>query len=169
MKKKIAIDLPKLFNPHLQYLPQPNLKRLVWYQEGMIQQTFWEACSSGLPCCWVAHRPMSILVLCLVLWMSVCRSSVSSDPFVPIFLLPTLLTFKDKNRPIIVALILLATLYYYMVTLPLIKVEIPTFSTPNIGLQWYFNMQVLTASDRTLESCSSAFDTFWSCLWLFGF
>ena len=72
----------------------------------------------------------------------VCHSSVPSDPFVPIFLLPTLLTFKDKNRPIIVALILLATLYYYMVTLPLIKVEIPTFSTPNIGLQWYFNMQV---------------------------
>ena len=72
----------------------------------------------------------------------VCRSSVSSDPFVPIFLLPTLLAFKDKNRPIIVARILLATLYYYMVTLSLIKVEIPTFCTPNIGLQWYFNMQV---------------------------
>ena len=72
----------------------------------------------------------------------ICRSSVPRDPFVPIFLLPTLLTFKDKNRPRIVALILLATLYYYMVTLPLIKVEIPTFSTPNIGLQWYFNMQV---------------------------
>ena len=29
-----------------------------------------------------------------------------------------------------------------MVTLPLIKVEILTFSTPNIRLQWYFNIQV---------------------------
>ena len=79
-------------------------------------------------------------------WFSVvtvvCRISVPSDTFVPIFLLPTLLAFKDKNRPIIVALILLTTLYYYMVTLPLIKVKIPKFSTPNIGLQWYFNMQV---------------------------
>ena len=74
----------------------------------------------------------------------VFRSLVPSDPFVPIFLLPTLLTLKDKNRPILVALILLATLYYYMVTLPLIKVEIPTFSTPNIGLQWYFKMHVFS-------------------------
>lgn len=71
-----------------------------------------------------------------------CGRSIPSDSFVPLFLLPVLLTLKEKNRPIITAVMLFGTVYYYMVTLPLVNVEIPIFSTPNLGLQWYFSMQV---------------------------
>ena len=69
-----------------------------------------------------------------------CRSSIPSDPFVPIFLFPIILAFRN-NRAIVGSL-LMVIMYYYIVTVPLFRLEIPTFSTPNLGVQWYFSMQV---------------------------
>ena len=74
-------------------------------------------------------------------------SSSSDSAFAPVFLIPIYLSMKNKNKKnnqllLVTLLMTMATLYYYAVTLPHIKFEIPIFSTPNLGVQWYFSMQL---------------------------
>jgi hypothetical protein len=46
--------------------------------------------------------------------------------------------YNPRYSTITKRFMIVATICYYIVTLPIITLEIPTFSTPNIGIQWYF-------------------------------
>lgn len=74
-------------------------------------------------------------------------SPASGDALVPIFLIPLYLTmsqtkrFESKKQPLLISFGLMA-LYYYYVTFSTAQFEIPTYSTPNLGVQWYFSQQM---------------------------
>ena len=70
-EEKIAIDMPKVIGPPFTiFTATESDKTCLTSRMHDVANLLEEACSSVVPCCRVTHLPMSILVLCLVLWMS---------------------------------------------------------------------------------------------------
>lgn len=74
-------------------------------------------------------------------------SSSTGNALVPIFLIPLYQylshteRFQHQKQRLLAAFLVL-TLYYYYATFSTALFEIPTYSTPNLGVLWYFSQQV---------------------------
>jgi hypothetical protein len=69
------------------------------------------------------------------------RAYSAGDPLVAAFLIPTYRSFPPEYRKLPLQVLFLVTAAIYLWFNPP-STALPTFSTPNLGVQWYFTMQL---------------------------